>query len=83
MGAPQATENTQGSDAGSTEVSPGHVILRVKNRDLPKMVGTLIFIFKLRSHRERWHLVSLYAGKHILKFRETFSSSENSETGLE
>ena len=59
-----------------------HICYEGKNRDLPKMVGTVIFILKLRPDRERWHLVSLYARKNILKFRKIFSSSENSETGL-
>ena len=61
---------------------PPHICHKGENQDLLKMVGTLIFIFKLRPDRERWHLVSLYARKNILKFRKIFSSSENSETGL-
>ena len=62
---------------------PPHVCYKGENRDLPKMVGTLIFTFKLRPDRERWHLVSLCARKNILKFREIFSSSENSDPGVE
>ena len=62
---------------------PHHVCYNGENQDLLKMVGALIFTFKQRRHRERWHLVSLYARKNILKSREIFSSSENSETGLE
>ena len=59
-----------------------HICHKGENQDLLKMVGALIFTFKQRRHRERWHLVSLYARKNILKFRKIFSSSENSETGL-
>ena len=61
---------------------PHHICYKGENRDLPKIVGTLIFTFKLRSHWERWHLVSVCARKNILEFQENSCSSENSEAGL-
>ena len=59
MGAPQATESTEQEKKPSGEIQvpdlgPPHVCYKGENQDLPKMVGTLIFTFKLRSHRERW-----------------------------
>ena len=47
---------------------PHHVCYNGENRDLPNVVGALIFTFKPRAHRERWHLASLYARKNIQKF---------------
>ena len=62
---------------------PHLVCYKCENQELPKMIGTLSFTFRPRRHRERWRLVLLWARKNILKFRERFCSSENSETGVE
>ena len=51
---------------------PPHICYKGENQDLLKMVGRLIFIFKLRPDRERWHLVSLCARKNILEFQQSF-----------
>ena len=61
---------------------PPHICYKDENRDLPKMIGTLVFTFRPRTDREPWHLASLFVRKNILNFREIFSSSENSETGV-
>ena len=91
MGAPQATESTQQDDVEALRSLPGisrsplviHIMSTTssKIRICPKWLAHL---FSYLSRAPTWNVGTWYHFmlENILKTREIFSSSENSETGV-